>query len=248
MKRALSIVALLLAVVMIAMCCVGCGDEKKDDSKDGNKGIIPAVETEEPTEAPTEALGIVGKWCYTMQFSDVISAAKEQIMGQAGDQMRGFYEEYFKAFDGVSIDLYMEFGNNSEFTGRIDSSTVDAAIAQIRANIKDRLPAMVESLGVSMDVYEAGLAQQGYTVDDFIDQMIEGMDFENSLKLDSTGQYRLDGDRLYTAGANGGIDESTYAVVEISYDKLLITDIVGDSTDGFGYFKALMPLTFYRVG
>lgn len=259
MKRSLSIIALLLAVIMIAMCCVACGDEDNSDtnSQDTEKKadqtpiatVTPIGDSDLPTDAPAQtvtASGVVGKWLYVAQFSELLEGQLDAALEQVPDEMQEFYQEMFKCFNGVSLDMIIEFDSDSNYHFGMDESSVRTAMDQIIANFKAQLPAMLASIGTTMEAFEAALAQQGMTVDSYIDAAFsQSMDIESMLKQsESSGTYRYEGDRLYLSNANGEIKDDDYATVEVSSNKIVVTAISGESNT---FTEAMLPMNFIRL-
>lgn len=114
MKKSLSIVSLLLAVIMIAMCCVGCGDSKKSE---GNT--------------------IVGTWTTELDFDKLMST----MSGGAG-AMQQMVEMMKDAFSGVKLKLNLTFNEDGTCVAAADKDSVEAASEKIRSGLVDTLSAM----------------------------------------------------------------------------------------------------------
>ena len=265
MKKALSLLALLLAVVMIAACFAACGDEEENtnntDSGNGQTGdlniVLPTqgdtAAVDQPTDAPTDAptvapaAGIVGRWRYVMEFSKFIEAQIDDVLAQVPDEQKPMYEELFEAYKGVSFDLYMEFDDNENYRTEIDEASVNAAVEQIKQNIKDHLPAIIAYIGYTMDQFEQALAAQNMTVDDYIDSAFSASIDEMKqgiAQANTSGKYRYESNRLYFSNAYGTFDDSQYVTLIINGNTARLTEIAGDSGT---FTEAMLPMIFNRV-
>ena len=247
MKKRFSVIALLLAVIMIAMCCVACGDDAKNDSQlPTSSTAADVLPTAAPTEAPTEAPApgsIVGSWRGDFDLTKMMFA----VMDSYEDS--GLSEEQFnlikKLYKDLSITMTLEFKDDSTCVSATDKASADAVIEQLKANIKNNLGEVLSMYGVT----ESELADYGYTTDTFVESFLSELDTD-SFEVTATSQYRLDGNKLYMY-EEGNFDDSQYVIVDVTASTLSITDIVSPDIDDAGSYnifsKAILPMVFKRV-
>lgn len=240
MKKFLSAAALLLAVLMIAMSCVACG-ENKADTPAADTDATAAVATQAPAEDPTPA-SIVGKWKYDFSFDVLLDAVKDEALEGATGSQKEFMEIMFTAFNGVSMTMIMEFDANGTVKTSADKDSVDAAFAKIKENLKALMPDMFAALGVSSSDIDSQLAAAGYTMDQYVDLLFSQMDTASLTdQMSSEDQYRLDGDKLY------GSDDDSYVTVEITATTLKITGLVGDDGSNPIFTEKFLPMVLTRI-
>lgn len=245
MKKLLSVAALLMAVLMIAMCCAACGDDKNTDPTSAATQAGADVTT--PAEDVTPG-SIVGTWKLSLDFDKIIEATKEEALASVDDQQKEFMEEMFKCFNGVSMTMVMEYKEDGTYQSYVDETSAEAAFALIKENLKGLLPSMFEALGVSAEEMESQLTAAGYTMDSYVDLVFDQMDTSGLTDdMVTEGVYRLDGNKLYASGSDGEIDENSYAVVELSAGTLKVTEIVGQDSDNALFNEAFLPLVFTKA-
>ena len=116
MKKSLSIVSLLLAVIMIAMCCVGCGDS---DSK------------------KSEGNTIVGTWTTELDFDKLMSS----MSGDAG-AMQQMVDMMKDALSGIKLKVNLTFNADGTCVAAADKDSAEAASEKLRSGLVDTLSAM----------------------------------------------------------------------------------------------------------
>ena len=228
MKKTISAASLLLAVLMIAMCCVGCGDSKSDSSADTGS--------------------IVGKWSYTLDYDTILDTAMGQTLADADDQQKAYMESLLEAFEGVSLTLWMDFKADGTYSLSADEAELTSAMDSVKAKLKEKLPEMLAALGMSSEDMESQLSQAGYTMDSYVDLLLSQMDTTSMIEqMKKGGVYLLEGDKLYVSSDdNNEIDKTSYVVVSISGSTMKVTEVVSDDDSSTAFPKELLPLTLTK--
>lgn len=254
MKKSLSVVALLLALLMIAMCCVACGDDKKEE-KPSESGQAAATEAAATEAAATEAggagtnAGIIGKWSCNFDISKMMNVMLDTYMNsEEGAAMTADQVEIMKKLYGdLSVYMTLEFKEDGTCTTGTDEASANALVEQLKKNIKTYMSDVLTMMGLT----EADLEANGYNVDTFADYYASQLDTK-SINLNSTNAYRYEGDKLYMASEGEQISEDRYLEVSVTASTLTVTGVqnpeIGENIEMSSFFsEAMLPLTFNRV-
>ena len=218
MRKRLSVTALILAVLMIALCCAACGGEKT----------------------------IIGTWRYTVDFEEIVRA-KTPLDTLSGDELT-YAEKMLEIYKDVTGVVVMEFKEDGTYSISADQETMASALEDLKANLSDILPDLIGILGQDMSEFEAQIQANGYTIEMYIDALFSQLDLNSLTEnLSSSGRYRLDGDKLYTSDQDGTIDESHYLIIELSGSKLKITEAVGSDSGDSMLAGIYLPMELTRA-
>jgi hypothetical protein len=203
MKKLLSLLLVLLLTLSLAFMATACSSDSDKDDDDDKK---PSTSQEK------EEVSIIGKWVAEIDMADIINESMEAELGSELD----------KKFSDINVNVIMEF-DKKEFEISMDAGDVEKAIKnQMPDILKSLLEVMLEKSGTGMTVDQL-LAAQNMTMDDFIEQTMAQMDFEEitgELDVSETSLYELDGKKLYTFEEEK--DEDEYMEIELSSKKLVV--------------------------
>lgn len=254
MKKTLSVVALLLAVIMIAMCCVACGDDKKSDSSesngDSNTNTNTNNQTVDPTTSnnsgdsgvtPSGSDSIIGTWKTTIDFATVMTA----MMAQQGAEVSSDVADlYIKMFDGVQLTFSFKFDSDNTCHLIADKDSASSIVERVKSNIKENIDTILSLSGMT----ESDLEAYGYTADQYAELMASQVDLSSMSMEDKDAYYRLDGNKLYFGDSESEISDEHYAEIEISGNTLKIVNASGAEDESSQMFaSAMLPLVFTRV-
>lgn len=203
MKKLLSLLLVLLLTLSLAFMATACSSDSDKDDDDDKKSS---------TSQEKEEVSIIGKWVAEIDMADIINESMEAELGAELD----------KKFSDINVNVIMEF-DKKEVEISMDAGDVEKAIKnQMPAVLKSLLEVMLEESGTGMTVDQL-LAAQNMTMDDFIEQTMAQMDFEEitgELDVSETSLYELDGKKLYTFEDEK--DEDEYMEIELSSKKLVV--------------------------
>ena len=219
MKNVKRIAALLLALVMVFALCA-CSDS--GSGKDKDKG-----------EKKTDAELIVGTWETEMSMTDYYGDDMGELEGM---------EAYFD-FDKIKITMTFEFEEDGTYT-----MSVDGDEAEIKAILRDGcvklMNDMLEGTGYTI---EDAAAEEGMTVDEYLDAMMEESFGSGDLidVDDELGEYKVKNGKLYLFDEGDELDEGTYYEYKLKGDKLtMLSEYVdGETTEAS---DTIFPLDFVR--
>jgi hypothetical protein len=203
MKKLLSLLLVLLLTLSLAFMATACSSDSDKDDDDDKK---PSTSQEK------EEVSIIGKWVAEIDMADIINESMEAELGSELD----------KKFSDINVNVIMEF-DKKEYEISMDAGDVEKAVKnQMPDILKSLLEVMLEKSGTGMTVDQL-LAAQNMTMDDFIEQTMAQMDFEEitgELDVSETSLYELDGKKLYTFEEEK--DEDEYMEIELSSKKLVV--------------------------
>ncbi len=220
MKNVKRIAALLLALVMVfALCaCSGSG-------KDKDKG--------EKVEKKTDAELIVGTWESEMSMTDYYGDDMGELEG---------LEDYFD-FDKIKITMTFEFEEDGTYTVSVDGDEAEIK-AILRDGFEELLNDMLEGTGYTL---EDAAAEEGMTVDEYLDAMMEESFGSGDLidVDDELGEYKVKNGKLYLVEDGDELDEGDYFECKLKGDKLTL---VAKYSDGEldDASDAMLPMNFVR--
>ncbi len=220
MKNVKRIAALLLALVMVfALCaCSGSG-------KDKDKG--------EKVEKKTDAELIVGTWEAEMSMADYYGDDMGELEG---------LEDYFD-FDKIKITMTFEFEKDGTYTLSADGDEEEIK-AILRDGFEMLLNDMLEGTGYTL---EDAAAEEGMTVDEYLDAMMEESFGSGDLidVDDELGEYKVKNGKLYLVEDGDELDEGDYFEYKLKGDKLTL---VAKYSDGEldDASDVMLPMNFVR--
>ena len=220
MRNVKRIAALLLALVMVFALCA-CSGSGKDKDKD------------EKVEKKTDAELIVGTWEAEMSMADYYGDDMGELEG---------LEDYFD-FDKIKITMTFEFEKDGTYT-----LSVDGDEAEIKAILRDGfemlLNDMLEGTGYTL---EDAAAEEGMTVDEYLDAMMEESFGSGDLidVDDELGEYEVKNGKLYLVEDGDELDEGDYFEYKLKGDKLTL---VAKYSDGEldDASDVMLPMNFVR--
>ncbi len=221
MKKFLSI---LLCVAMLVSCVVlltACG-------KDDEVGKTPAT--------------IVGDWEAEFDFGAIM----EELMFSADTEVPEEYKEWFD-FSGLCVTMCISFYDEDTYEVGFDEDSVedmiDDLLDMLSESMKKVMEQMLESQDMTLDEY---LTMMGTTWDEVIKETFPRSEIKDSFydMEDTTGTYRMDGNKLYFDD-----EEDEYTEFTLTADKLSFTKVVGmdlDDENVLSVLGKLLPLEFTR--
>lgn len=203
MKKLLSLLLVLLLTLSLAFMATACSSDSDKDDDDDKKSS---------TSQEKEEVSIIGKWVAEIDMAEIINESMEAELGAELD----------KKFSDINVNVIMEF-DKKEVEISMDAGDVEKSIKnQMPAVLKSLLEVMLEESGTGMTVDQL-LEAQGMTMDEFIEETMSQMDFEeitSELDISETSLYELDGKKLYTFEDEK--DEDEYMEIELSSKKLVV--------------------------
>lgn len=173
----------------------------------------------EPDAEPT----IVGKWTATVDVDELITEGMGQSMGDAAQ----FFE-----FKNLSLVMNAEFTADSKVTMKVDEASIDSLFDELKKCIKNGMEGYLNDLlqksGANMTL-EQYLAQTNQTIDSLVDAAMSQVP-RDSLELDMTGTYKIEGNKI--ALAEDGEDFDEYNEFELTSNTLTV-----DTGDDMGILE-----------
>ncbi len=216
MKLMKSVTALLLAAAIIFLVC--------------------ACSPKEP---------LIGKWSYELPFSDIVQSYVKNVIDSADNSQKAMYEELFKAFDGCTVNLVLEFKNDNTFNYAPDKDSAVASVEKIKDNLKTAIPAAYKAIGLGDEEFGAYLKAQGKTINELVEEMSKEFSVDKLTNgVQASGIFAHEGNRLYLFKDEK--DDSKYCEITLEGDKLTVTKVVGE-VDGFKNVEKLLPMKFTKI-
>lgn len=244
-KKTLSVVALLLAVIMVAVCCAACGEDEKNTapttpSENGTSA------TDAPTEVPTDAPvvptadSLVGRWKSVFSLVDFM----KPTMQNGADMPQEQLDLLYKLYEGLEIPLIFEFKSDAACSLSAEEGYSDTLLEKLKANIRNHIDEILEMGNLT----EKDLEQYGYTretyADLFASQIGTGADFFPEMK----GTYSLDGNKLYITGENQQHDPENYVEIELTATTMTIVNASElNKAKSELFAEEVLPLVFNRI-
>ena len=223
----------MLAMLMLASFA-SCG--KSESTEGGSQASV--------TEAAKEAT-IVGNWKYVLDFSSIVESTMKEAIESADDDQQAMYGELFKCFNNISMDMYMNFGEDGKVKLDLDEDSAKAAIEKIKNNVTDSLPNIFKTLGI--DDLDAYLKSSGKTKDELTETLTSSFDVDSFADKNISGVYRLDGNKLYITNEGEKEDADSYMVIELTPDTLKFIEAKGSIDTMESFDNVLFPMIFVRV-
>lgn len=233
------LIALMVATVMICLCCAGCG--KSQD--------------------------LTGTWTATLDMTESMKASLTEEMSGAGiaDNLKA--EDLFDLTRlNAVMEWQMVINKDGSMTMSIDGQKLVDSLKDVMTDsepkIREAIPVIMESIftqqGMTMEDVEAALAAQGMTMDGLVDEMFN--EITASLNGDDGGTYStvqdcyyaVDGDKLYILDEkNDKPNPDDYLQFELKGNEMAVTDMPDVLTDAFAELEEmtggkLVPVTFTR--
>ena len=189
---------------------------------------------------------LVGTWTATIDFDKVMEGSTEEIaqLGEMG-------EAILVAMKGITMDVNFELRADGSATAGVDEESAKAAMEQLAPALVDAMiPLMVSMSGKTEEEFMQELEKQGMSMDSFKEQLMEQLnpeDLVGSIQESQTnGQWRYVDGKLYIVKEGETVDPDNYMVVELSGDKMVMTELHGENLDSEEMYKSLLPMEFTR--
>ncbi len=209
MKKLLSLLLVLLLTLTLAFMATACSSDSDDKDDDDDKKSSTSQKKDDDED---EEVSIIGKWEAEVDMADFINESMEDELGTELD----------KKFSNINIKLTMEF-DKEEVELSMDAGDIEKSIKnQMPDVLKAALEVILEESGLGMTVDEL-LEAQDMTMDEFIEETMSQMDFEeitSELDISESSLYELDGDKLYTFDDEK--DEDEFMTIKLTAKKLVI--------------------------
>ena len=166
-------------------------------------------------------------------MSEVMSSAIEEQLPEIGS-----FDVQFK------LKTVFSFKNNGKYTMTFDRADLKASYTELmKQSLKASLEQSLQGTGVTVDEY---LTQSGTTLDALVEQSVDIDSLVDSVPINTEGDYKLEGNKLYTYGETPEevYDAGKYTEIELSEQTMKFKKIVGYSEEEAGY---LAPLTLTRA-
>ena len=236
-------IAAFTLVMLMVITFVSCGETNSPNSTSASESSS-AIET---TAAPEAS--IVGLWKYKLDLGKVMDMKKvmdsdtEENDDDIDDSFAPMMEKLYNAFEGVSIDMLMEFTDDNSFKMEADKKAVKSTMNKIKNNIIELLPEIYKSIGYNLDSY---LKNMDSSKEILAEQLMSSLDEDSFTPESSSGTYRRKGNKLYLT-TDDTEDTSDYCVIELTDKTFTITEIVGSDLNISEYKDFLLPMKFTRV-
>lgn len=189
---------------------------------------------------------LVGTWTSTIDFDKIMEGSTEELaqLGEMGTAL-------LDAMKGITMDVNFELRADGSATAGVDEESAKAAMEQMAPALVDAMIPMVISMsGKTEEDFKQELEKQGMTMESFKEQMLQEInpeDLVGSIQDSQTnGQWRFVDGKLYIVKDGETVDPDNYMSVEVSGDKMTMTEIHGENLDSEEMYKSLLPMEFTR--
>lgn len=189
---------------------------------------------------------LVGTWTSTIDFDKIMEGSTEELaqLGEMGTAL-------LDAMKGITMDVNFELRADGTATAGVDEESAKAAMEQMAPALVDAMIPMVISMsGKTEEDFKQELEKQGMTMESFKEQMLQEInpeDLVGSIQDSQTnGQWRFVDGKLYIVKDGETVDPDNYMSVEVSGDKMTMTEIHGENLDSEEMYKSLLPMEFTR--
>lgn len=146
---------------------------------------------------------LVGNWVYSLDLTDMLYDELESTMG---DDI-----EYF-SFHNFSLNVNLSFSSGGTVRMSIDEAALERSLNTLINDLVDGVEVYFDAYareeGIDMTLEEY-LASEGYTMDDFVDEMLDqaGFDMDDIMSsvsgMNISGTYEADGSNLTVFTSSG---------------------------------------------
>ncbi len=207
-------------------------DDDHDDNKDDNGGGIIDIEIDDE-DSPEEEL--LGSWVMSYDMSESITA-------EMGEE----FSDFESAF---CMDLVFELDEDGSMTMYVDQESLEENLELWILDFSSYATEMIyeeaESMGVSREMQDQAICDTyGYeTVYDYmLSEMTASITVDDlGLSKNVSGEYKVEGDKIYLAWEGEDFDSASYDNFEIEGDTLTFT------ADGMDDIEILPGLTYPLV-
>ena len=206
--------ALLMAVAMV-FCLAACGGDAETGVEEKEKNVKKTL---------------VGDWEAEVDLSDMMAEMLADELGMEID------------VDDFAITMALTFEDDGTFKAEMKADW-EEAVEDLVDNIWDYiLETTAEEAGMSVSEVEELMEEQGVTKDMLMEE-VDMEDIMGDLEEKITGEWVLDGDKLYMAEENPEDEEPV--IIDFDGGDVFTIEEMGDIDVGYG--EMILPLEFERV-
>lgn len=224
-------------------------DTETDATGEDTTGASEEPNGDDPFAAigsPAVDADLVGTWTATIDFDKIMEGSTEELaqLGEMGTAL-------LDAMKGITMDVNFELRADGTVTAGVDEESAKAAMEQVAPALVDAMIPMAIALsGMSEEDFEKALEQQGMTMESYKEQMLQEINPEDLVgsiqDAQTNGQWRFVDGKLYIVKDGETVDPDNYMTVEVSGDKMTMTEIHGENLDSEEMYKSLLPMEFTR--
>lgn len=184
----------------------------------------------------------VGKWETTVDLADELVKEIDE---------NGVKNPYFN-IDHFNIKIFFEFNKDGTFAVTVDQPSVEKAVGDLIASIKDDVVSYLEKYAAVLGL-EGTLDQILSETGSSVEEMLESIEssFRNELHADKLfeslpykGKYKVSGDKVFfTQASDGKFDDNLYDVFKFDNERLILES----TTETDSFLKNCYPLIFVKV-
>ncbi len=187
-----------------------------------------------------EKNAVLGSWKASMNLAEYLNQGIAQEDATAAEYL---------SVDSFYLTMVLTFKEDNTYTITLDENSVDAAVEQlkidIRGGMEKYLVDMMAQMGVVMtidEIMKASNTTMDKLMDEFFsDEMVEQMVGGTS----SEGKFKAKSGRIFlSAGLDYEVDPNVYGIYKVDGSTLTILDYVGEDEN----FLGMYPLTFTKAG
>lgn len=220
MKKTLSVTALLLAILMIALCCVACGDDKKSDSSSDSSSSVSG--------------SIIGTWSNTV-------SADHTLNPNSNEALQELYLGLKSRMSGIMLKRTITFSDGGTCSGSVDETAVNAVKEAIIGFFTENFDQFIAASGATEEQFNEWLAQNGMTKEQYI--ALVGDSYVSMSTFN--GKYRLDGTKLFICREDEELVDTQYYEIKLTEQELTIVSGVGTEDDDL-FNEEYLPYSFTK--
>lgn len=183
---------------------------------------------------------VLGSWKASMNLAEYLNQGIAQEDATAAEYL---------SVDSFYLTMVLTFKEDNTYTITLDENSVDAAVEQlkidIRGGMEKYLVDMMAQMGVVMTIDEIMKASNTtmdklmdeFFSDEMVEQMVDG--------ASSEGKFKAKSGRIFLSdGLDYEVDPNVYGIYKVDGSTLTILDYVGEDQN----FLGMYPLTFTKAG
>lgn len=187
-----------------------------------------------------EKNAVLGSWKASMNLAEYLNQGIAQEDATAAEYL---------SVDSFYLTMVLTFKEDNTYTITLDENSVDAAVEQLKTDIRGGMERylvdMMAQMGVVMtidEIMKASNTTMDKLMDEFFsDEMVEQMVGGAS----SEGKFKAKSGRIFlSAGLDYEVDPNVYGIYKVDGSTLTILDYVGEDEN----FLGMYPITFTKAG
>ncbi len=177
-----------------------------------------------------EKVTIVGSWKGSIDMSKILSDYTEMDFDEP-----------------ICFDIVLSFHEDDTYTAKVDTDSLKAAMKKAAELVVEK---MIETFGGEGQDFDEMLAAEGMTREEFVEQIMNSMDLENSMgDTETLGYYKFENGKLFFAEDREDletVDVTNCLHVTLESKTLTITEIESDGEKASEVMPNLFPWVFKK--